>query len=226
MTTTSIAHDAISIDEVVSRPTVRSYRFVQLKSARGTLEAYHFPVIDHKVVLYVGGDKGDGFASPAVHLFNRIAEDMQHRHVAGFRIRLRQPDDLQECVYDLRVALHFLREEGYTDILLVAYSLGAEAALQMARTESDVQGLALLAPSVAPLFEPGALALDHGILLIHGGQDTIFTLKQARGLYERLGAEKDLLVLPRSKHTLTENSTDVHFRLREWLHAWKRETQV
>jgi fermentation-respiration switch protein FrsA (DUF1100 family) len=84
-----------------------------------------------------------------------------------------------------------------------------------------VSALALLA-SLPVADDVAALGPRCRLLAIHGGRDEVTPLAEAKRLYERFSDPKELLVLPRTTHTLNENSTDVHLRTRDWLLAWLR----
>lgn len=207
--------EPVTFDEIISRPTVRSYRILHVRTSRGRVEAHYYPTARPLRAIVYAGAIHHGFETPAVNLFAATALDMQHQGVAGFRVKFRKTDDAAECLYDLRVALQFLRTEGYREFTLVAYSGAAEPAVQVAAIE-PLRGLALLGPRFETLTSL-ALAPAPRLLVLQGGRDERVRANAVRQMYATAADPKTLILLPHSTHSLAENSTEVHLKLRDWL---------
>lgn len=214
-------HHDLSLDRIDNRPTVRSFRLVHLYCPRGRLEGnYYMTQASSKAVVFVGG-LGERQDSPAANLYAHLGEDLAHRRAAALRLKVRKPLSVEETVYDLRLALRFLAHEGRGEFAVAGYGDAGPAAVKLALLEPSVTAVALLA-SRPGLDDVTALGSRCRVLMVHGGRDEITRVSDVKPFYDRFSDPKELLVLPRTTHTLNENSTEVHLRMRDWLSAWLR----
>jgi pimeloyl-ACP methyl ester carboxylesterase len=213
------------LTDVVIRPTVRTYKLVALHSKEGKVEGYYYPVRQpNAAVIYLGSVTG-GFDTPGVNTFPIMAEDLQHRHVASLRVRLRAPGNAADSMHDCQLAVAYLRSVGYRRIAAVGYGTGAAWAAALAAQEAQISALALLSPIL-----PDAGVLDLipercRKLLIHAGRDTGLSSEMVRGMYARMSDPKEFFTFRHSTRSLVENSVDLHLRLRTWSYAWRQEAQ-
>lgn len=135
---------------------------------------------------------------------------------------------LTDLVQDTHVIFHAVREELSRrklrkDLWVMGRSLGSIAALELAsHRQEEMKGLIIESgfPSVVRImFHLGVPAQVMGLekidqeslerlkkiflptLIIHGGQDSLVPLENAKAIYQHLGAqEKELLVIPSATH--------------------------
>ncbi len=213
----------VALEQITVRPTVRPYRLAQLGTPRGRVDAYYYPSTGSRAVLYLAATRTDGFVSPALNLYPRLAEEMQPRHLASLRLRLRKPDDPSECLYDLRVALQFLQNEGFNEVAVVAWGFGCDIALHAAALEPRLNRLCLLSPVVEDTEVLRSVQPKGGYLVVNADRDESVPLEEGKRIFKALAEPKESLTLSHCKHRLNEKSVDVHLRVREWLRAWLRQ---
>lgn len=211
----------LRITMIDNRPTTRAHRILFLHTPRGKIESHYYPVKGGaKAVLYTGG-VGPRQESPASNCYPHLADEMQHRRLAGLRLKHRLENDPDGMIYDMRIGIQFLYAEGFREFALIGPSMGTESVLETAMLEPAVTAVGLF--SVGKTTSAIENLGPHcRLLTIHGGRDSEVSGAYARLLHERASEPKEFFLLPRSTNSLNENSVDVQMRTREWLLTWMR----
>ncbi len=82
-----------------------------LETNEGAIMArYHETEKIGAAVLWVGG-AGGGLDGPAGGLYPRLAGELTGQSVASLRLHYRFPNDLENCVIDTLLGVHYLRHE-------------------------------------------------------------------------------------------------------------------
>ena len=213
--------DDLFITSIDNRPTTRAHRIVFLHTPRGKVESHYYPVkAGTKAVLYTGG-VGPKQESPASNCYPHLADELQHRRLAGLRLKYRNDNDSDGMSYDIRIGIRYLYAEGFREFALIGPSMGTESVLETAMLEPAVTavGLFSVGKNTTPIENLGPRCR---LLTIHGGRDSEVSGATARQLHDQASEPKEFLLLPRSTNSLNENSIDVQMRTREWLLTWMR----
>lgn len=205
----------IAVDVLEAFP--EGYHPVRLETARGFIDARHYPVAgSREAVIWVGG-VGGGFDTPAHGLYPRLARALQDDAVESLRVRFRHPTELDEAVHDVLAGAAFLRERGIERMGLVGHSFGGAVMAQAAVHLAEARALVMLAPQSQGADAVARLGARCPVLLIHGAEDDVLPPACSHGVFNLAPDPKKLAVLPGTRHNLDETADEVEQLTRAWL---------
>ena len=157
----------------------------------------------------LGGVAGPSGAYPA------LAGQLQAAQIAALRLDYREPENMNECVYDLDAGLDELRRRGLKRFALVGWSFGGAVVISSGVAHSDVVGVATLASQTAGTAAVSRLA-PRSLLLLHGTADQVLPDWCSRYLYEEAGEPKRLILCEGDGHEFSRSHAEVVQTLFEW----------
>jgi dienelactone hydrolase len=155
--------------------------------------------------------------------------------VAALRLDYRRPNQLSDCLADVKAGLEFIGAEAVAvahgqapqlsshlevRTVIVGWSFGGAVALQAGQRFDSVVAVATVASQTAQVGSVGRLAAaGKPLLLLHGGGDTCLSDRCSRSLYESAGQPKELVIYPEDDHGLARNVADAAGRLAAFILA-------
>jgi alpha/beta superfamily hydrolase len=167
-------------------------------------------------VVMVGGALG-GVAGPS-GAYPALAQRLQAAEIAALRLDYREPEHMNECVYDLDAGVDELRRRGLKRFALVGWSFGGAVAMNSGVAHSDVLGVATLASQTAGTAAVSRLA-PRSLLLLHGTAYQVLPDWCSRYLYEEAGEPKRLILCEGDGHEFSHSHAEVVQILFEWAGA-------
>jgi hypothetical protein len=157
----------------------------------------------------LGGVTGPSGAYPA------LAKRLQAAEIAALRLNYREPENMNECVYDLDAGLDELRRRGAQRFALVGWSFGGAVVISSGVAHSDVLGVATLASQTAGTAAVSRLA-PRSLLLLHGTTDQVLPDWCSRYLYEEACEPKRLVLCEGDGHEFSRSHAEVVQTLLDW----------
>lgn len=161
------------------------------------------------------GGAGGGIHGPAAS-YEELANRLQGDGVSALRLDYREPNYLQECVYDVLAGIDALGREG---VVLVGWSFGGAVVISAGAASDTVAGVATVASQTYGTQAVRELSPTKSLLLIHGTADEVLPSYLARDLYARAGEPKELVLYPGDGHGIERHRSE----MLEKLHGWSRE---
>ena len=197
-------------------------RLLALETARGTLEARHFPTPGaRRGAVWLPGATRE-WRTPARGLYPRLAGELRAEGMASLWVRYRDPASLDESVLDAAAAVAYLESEGAEVMALTGHSFGGAVAIQAAAASPSARVVVALATQAAGTGAVGRLRPRCALLLIHGEADRILRPINAAEVYRAAAEPKELLRYPNAGHTLDEVADDVAAAVRRWILEYTR----
>ena len=190
-----------------------------LPTKRGPIDCrYHRVRAGEGAVILLGGTDG-GLQGPADWIYPTIAEDLDALGIGtlrlDFRVR-RVPGDLEEAVFDVLAAASFLDGEGAGPIAVAGHSFGGAVAIEAGARNPLIQTVVGLSSQSLGAENAGKLA-PRPLLLVHGAADDRLSPLNARLIYSWAREPKELVLLPRAKHSLRQRRPELRELLVRWL---------
>jgi dienelactone hydrolase len=157
----------------------------------------------------LGGVAGPSGAYPA------LAGQLQAVEIAALRLDYREPENMNECVYDLDAGLDEVRRRGIERFALIGWSLGGAVVISSAVAQNDVVGVATLASQTAGTAAVSRLA-PRSLLLLHGTADRVLPDHCSRYLYQQAGEPKRLILYEGDGHEFSHSHAEVVQTLLDW----------
>ena len=209
----------ITLDSVVEQTIREDVDGLILQTNVGDIVArYHSVPATGAAVIWVGG-AGGGLDGPAGGLYPRLAYQLTGQGIASLRLHYRYPNDLENCVIDTLVGIHYLKESrNQNRLALVGHSFGGAVVISAGALSEPVVAVAALSSQTY-----GTSLVDQisprSLLLMHGTADEILPDECSRSLYQRAQEPKELRLYPGCRHGLDECRDQVDLDLRTWLAA-------
>lgn len=189
---------------------------VVLDTARGPVEAHHYPVPNAtRAALWVGG-VGGGFDTPARGLYPRLCRSFQDRGIQSLRVRFRRSTSLPDAVADVLEGIEHLRRHGVTAVALAGHSFGGAVVIQAALSAPDVVRAVVTLASQS-FGADGIANLRCPVLLIHGEADEVLPPKCTLLLHRLAREPKRLVLIPGAGHCLDETAEAVCREVEDWI---------
>ena len=130
---------------IKSSTSHEGYTSLCLITQRGQVQCrfYELPGFE-KAVIFIGGVGGD-WDSPARLLYPHLCVELKDSGIASFRVRFRDPHNLDQSVFDVIAVLSYLRSAGIRHIGIVGHSFGGAVAIRSASIATDVKAVVTLA---------------------------------------------------------------------------------
>jgi hypothetical protein len=187
---------------------------IEIATPRGVVRGMYHPAESATgAVVMVSGALG-GVAGPS-GAYPALAKRLQAVEIAALRLDYREPENMNECVYDLDSGLEELRRRGVERFALVGWSFGGAVVISSGVAHSDVVGVATLASQTAGTSAVSRLA-PRSLLLLHGTADQVLPDWCSRYLYEEAGEPKRLILCEGDGHEFNRSHAEVVQKLFEW----------
>jgi alpha-beta hydrolase superfamily lysophospholipase len=197
-------------------PEEKGLREVRIVTDSGPIECrYHTAETGDGAAVWVFG-AGGGLGGPAGGLYTRLAEILAREGVASLRLDYRRPGDLHSCILDVVAGTLYLQEQQRSRIVLIGHSFGGAVVINAGVISPSVVGVAALSSQTAGTEAVADLSPKH-LLLMHGAADEVLPDSCSRGIYERAGEPKQLLIYPNCRHGLDDCREEVDRDLIRWL---------
>ena len=131
-------------------------------------------------------------------------------------LEYREPNNLDECVYDVLAAVDLLGRRGVSRVVLVGWSFGGAVVIGAGARSERVVGVATVASQTYGAGAVGELSPDKSLLLMHGTADPVLPHDLSRYLYARAGEPKELVLYPGDGHGVESHRTQMLEKLSEW----------
>lgn len=166
----------------------------------------------------VGGTDG-GLDGPADRLYPDLAQDLLPHGIATLRLDFRQhiaPGIVEEGVQDVLCGASYLKENGAREIALVGHSFGAAVVITAGAVNEEVKAVACLSAQSAGTGLVHKLT-PRPLLLVHGQEDRRLPPACSEYIFARAGEPKQLILLPKGRHSLRQCREEVRQILVQWL---------
>lgn len=190
---------------------------VEISSPRGMLRGVLHPAEGARGAVVMVGGAGGGIYGPA-GIYEELAERVRADGVTALRIHYRQPNNLDECVYDTVAAVNDLGGQGVERVVLVGWSFGGAVVIAAGVASDVVVGVATVASQTYGAEAVGELA-PKSLVLIHGTADEVLPYRLSQDLYDRAGEPKELVLYPDDDHGVNRHRSE----MLEKLHGWAGE---
>jgi len=181
---------------------------------RGDLTAYaHTRRGLRQGVILLGGDTaGNGLDSA----FPQFADDLLKHDIASLRLDYRIPGDCVQCAIDALLGCQYLDDEGVGEIQLVGWSFGGAVAMAAGSVARSVVGVV----AISARFVSDCCArrlTSKPLLLIHGEEDTVSPVEEAKRIYLKSAGPRKLVVYPGTGHDFKESRDELQRNLIDWM---------
>ncbi len=194
---------------------------LEISTSRGTVSGVLHPVEEARgAVVMVGGARG-GIDGPS-GVYKELSTRLQTADVTALRLDYREPNQIEECVYDLLAGVEALGQRGVRRVALVGHSFGGAVVISAGVASDLVVGVATVASQTFGADAVGELAPAKFLLLIHGTGDAVLPYELAEDLYARAGEPKELVLYTEDNHSIDGNRQE----MLEKLYSWSRELLV
>ena len=207
---------AIDIGRIERGDVEDGYAPVRLHTAGGPIDCRLYEVANaSRAVIWVGG-VGGGWDTPARDLYPRLARELVGDGVASLRVRYRHSTLLEEAVFDVLVAGHYLETEGIAALGLVGHSFGGAVVIRAATALRSARTVVPLSAQGYGAEVAGELAPACSVLLVHGTADRVLSHRNVHFVHGLAHEPKRLVLYEGAGHGLDE----VGDELRELVHGW------
>jgi dienelactone hydrolase len=187
---------------------------LDMMTPHGKVRGLYHPVEGATGALVMVSGATGGVAGPS-GVYPALAGQLQAVGIAALRLDYREPENMNECVYDLDVGLEELRRRGVERFGLLGWSFGGAVVISSAVAHSDVLGVATLASQTAGTSAVSRLA-PRSLLLLHGTADQVLPDWCSRYLYEEAGEPKRLILCEGDGHEFSRSHAEVVQTLLDW----------
>src|SRR5215210_7278001 len=117
---------------------------MEISTPRGTVRGILYPVEGARgAIVMVGGAGGDTTGPSGI--YEELAGRLQADGSTALRLEYRATNHLEECTYDVRVAVDALRGREAERVVLVGWSFGGAVVIRGGATSERVVGVATVA---------------------------------------------------------------------------------
>jgi len=127
---------------------------VEVSTPRGKVHGVFYPADGARGAVVMVGGAGGGLHGPS-GTYEELATLLQGEGATALRLEYRAPNYLDECVYDVLVAIAALGDRGVDRVVLVGWSFGGAVVISAGAESETVVGLP---PSRARRTAPGPSA--------------------------------------------------------------------
>lgn len=187
---------------------------VEISTSRGAVRGVMHPADDARGAVVMVGGAGGGIYGPA-GVYEELAGRLQADGVVALRLHYREPNDLDECVYDTVAAAGALGGRGVERVGLVGWSFGGAVVITAGAASDAVVGVATVASQTYGAGAVGELA-PKSLLLLHGTDDGVLPYHLSRHLYDRAGEPKELVLYPDDDHGINHHRSEMLEKLYVW----------
>jgi dienelactone hydrolase len=207
------SHEGTIISDPEKPETVREA--VVISTPRGTVGGVLHPAGGARDAVVMVGGAGGGIHGPA-GVYEELAARLRAEGVTALRLEYRVPNCLDECVYDVLVAVAALGRRGVDRAALVGWSFGGAVVISAGAESEAVVGIATVASQTYGAGAVRELSPKKSLLLLHGTADRVLPARLSRDLYARAGEPKELVLYPRDGHGIEGHRSE----MLEKLHGW------
>ncbi len=172
-----------------------------------------------KAMIFIGGIGGD-WDTPSRQLYPHLCVELMDNGIASFRVRLKNPHDLDESVFDVIAVLSYLRSLNVQKIGIVGYSFGGAVAIRAASVDLNVKLVVTLATQSYGAGSADDLGPRCALLLLHGGSDTVLPESASEHIFSIAKDPKEIQIYPQATHSLDEVAEELHKRVKDWVLKW------
>ena len=145
---------------------------------------------------------------------DRRGPRLADRGIASLRLHGRVPSEVESCVQDALLALHWWSTSlGVARVVVVGHSLGGATAITVAALNSAVAGCVGLASQTA-----GTELVDRlegrPLLLVHGREDRVLPAMCSENIHSRAREPRELVLLDGCGHLMSEAADEVIERVK------------
>lgn len=190
---------------------------ILLETSLGNILAhYHEADGAEAAVVWVGG-AGGGLDGPAAGMYPRLARQLVANQIASLRLHYRFPNDLENCIVDTMMGVHYLvHERGHQRMALVGHSFGGAVVIRAGTLAEYVVAVAALSSQTYGAGLAGELS-PKALLLQHGTADEILPDRCSQQIYAWAKEPKEIRLYPGCRHGLDECRQQVDADLSHWL---------
>ena len=200
---------------VQSLPMGSDRDHVILSTSDGEIECIFRPAEGGRGVLWVCGALG-GFDGPSFGIFATLSQTLQSEGISSLRLNYRFPGDFEQCVLDVLVGLHFLKQKGVNNVALVGHSFGGAVVIMAGAMSHWVKAVVGLSSQTFGAHRVNELA-PRPILLIHGERDRNLPARCSQDIYKWANVPKELVIYQGCGHFLRECHQELNDLLKDWL---------
>lgn len=188
---------------------------MEISTPRGAVRGVFHPARDARGTVVMVGGAGGGIKGPS-GIYEKLATRLQSEGAAALRLEYREPNRLDDCVYDVLTALAALPRRGVDRAVLVGWSFGGAVVIGAGAESDAVVGVATVASQTAGAGAVGELSPEKSLLLLHGTEDGVLPDRLSRDLYARAGEPKELVLYPGDGHGIELHTAEMLEKLHEW----------
>lgn len=203
--------------EIKTSPLDDKTTAVVIRTSRGDIRCIMHPAGGEAAIIWVCGALG-GLEGPSFGIFRDLSEELVTEGITSLRLDYRVPGYIPECVPDVMMGIHFLYQEGKSNIGLVGHSFGGAVVIQAGALSPQVKTVVGISSQTYGAHSVGCLS-PKPLLLIHGERDQNLPADCSRQIYQWAGEPKELVIYEDNGHFLRECHDKLHDLLREWLIA-------
>ncbi len=188
---------------------------VEVTTPRGAVRGVLHPADGASSAVVMVGGAGGGIHGPA-RVYEELAERLRARGIAALRLEYREPNHLEECVYDVLAALEAMDRQGIDLAVLVGWSFGGAVVITAGAASDAVAGVATVASQTYGTGAVGELAPEKALLLLHGTADEVLPYYLSQILYARAGEPKEIILYPDDNHGIERHRQEMLEKLCGW----------
>jgi dienelactone hydrolase len=188
---------------------------VEVSTPRGKVHGVFYPADGARGAVVMVGGAGGGIHGPS-GTYEELATLLQGEGATALRLEYRAPNYLDECVYDVLVAIAALGDRGVDRVVLVGWSFGGAVVISAGAESETVVGVATVASQTYGAGAVRELSPEKNLLLMHGTTDQVLPDRLSRDLYARAGEPKELVLYPGDGHGIERHRAEMLEKLREW----------
>ena len=205
----------LQLISVQSLPLGSDCAHVILTTSDGEIECVFRPTNGDSGIIWVCGALG-GFDGPSFGIFATSSEALQSEGISSLRLNYRFPGDFDQCVLDVLIGVHFLRQQGVDNVALVGHSFGGAVAIQAGTMSPQVKAVVGLSSQTFGAQRVNQLS-PRPLLLIHGERDRNLSVRCSQDIYNWANEPKELVIYKGCGHFLRECHDEMHDLLKNWL---------
>ncbi len=166
-------------------------------------------------VVWVCGALG-GFDGPSFGIFAILSQQLQSQGISSLRLNYRFPGELDQCVHDVLVGIHFLQQQGVDKVALVGHSFGGAVVIMAGTMSPQVKAVVGLSSQTLGAQRVHELA-PRPLLLVHGERDQNLSVRCSWDIYQWADEPKELVIYQGCGHFLRECHQELQDLLKGWL---------
>jgi len=188
---------------------------VKLQTKKGDIEGIFHSAKGSSGIIWMSGALG-GFDGPSFGIFGVLSYKLVTEGINSLRLHYRFPGDFDQCVSDVVLGIHFLKQRRIKKVALVGHSFGGAVAIMTGMSSPLVKAVVGLSNQTYGVHHVDKLS-PKPLLLIHGERDQNLPAECSRIIYEMAKEPKELVIYKGCGHFLRECQQELHDRLHNWL---------